>query len=441
MLFIAPSIKRPARIAWRQRSLGWPLLIQSAVFNVMFFIDSFTLGFVDERQLAAVAAAAQVLWLFESLVTSVSFASGALIGRLAGSGQDSHIRSVLGSSLRLSWIIAVCFGVVGFALAPFVSGLILSDQTTADLMASYLRIGFVAYALSAVSMVFETALQALREQRLVLSSYVVELCVKVIANILFVFVLGLDIWGVAASLVLAKATRFVILLLLERRHLPGPSRSATVPSHSRRLLTQSLPIAGSVIVWNVSTLLIASGFGNLGTVDFAAYSVLNSAMYLLLIPMEAASKSLNVLSTRLTGALEGKGVRLATRLTDAVVGVLIIAILLGGISAVYALLIGLLQPALSVDTRAAVTAIVAIFALQVVVKAATDGLTEGVLRPGFKNAFLFWLEVAALPFTFIAFHVAPVSLSSGFLYIAALEAFRLILVLARCLLWIRGIEK
>ena len=407
----------------------------------MFFIDSFTLGFVDERQLAAVAAAAQVLWLFESLVTSVSFASGALIGRLAGSGQDTQIRSVLRSSLRLSWIIAVSFGLIGFALAPFVSSLILNDQATANLMASYLRIGFAAYGLSAVSMVYETALQALREQRLVLSSYIVELCVKGLANIVLVFGLRLDIWGVAASLVLAKATRFVILLLLERRHLPGPPRSQSGTSHSRLLMTQSLPIAGSVIVWNVSTLLIASGFGNLGTVDFAAYSVLNSAMYLLLIPMEAASKSLNVLSTRLTGSLKGKGAHLATRLTDAVVGVLVLAALLGVVSASYALMVGFLQPALSEGTRAAIGAIVLIFALQVIVKAATDGLTEGVLRPGLKNTFLFWVEVAALPFTFLAFHVAPVSLSSGFLYIAALEAFRLSLVVMRCLLWIRKIEK
>ncbi|MEU4454766.1 MATE family efflux transporter [Nocardioides sp. NPDC023903] len=422
------------------RGVGVPLLWQSAVFNAMFYVDSFVLGFVGPREVAAVSAGAQVAWLYEAFIACAAYVGGTLVGRLAGAGREPETRAVVHHGYVATAVLAAAIGIPSFVLANQIAGLMIADAATADLMASYLRWSIAAYTLSTFGMVVETALQNLKEQRFVLHVYAAEFTLKLVVTLVLVFGFGLGLAGVVASLLAAKALRLVLLLHGARTRLPRLRASGRPADYGWSVFaTQAAPLALSVLIWNVSTLVISSGFGQLPIEQYAAYSVLNNAMYLLLIPTEAYTKTVAILVARLLGSPLGRDQRaLSDRLRDVTLAGVVLALATAVASAVYALLLPLVQPSLGGAVQDTLLDLAVPFACLVFTKSVTDSLTEGVLRPTFKNRFLLWVEVAALPVTVVIFHIGDIDVVSGFWYLVLLEGLRMALVFGRQRHWLRN---
>lgn len=416
------STREVLRKASRHGSLYLVILAQSAIFNVLFYVDSYFMGFVGDSSLSALSAATQVTWLYEALITCVAAAMGLIINRHYGQGLKSSIRVDFSVGLYVSIVAALALLVAAELLQDVVTEFMVADSGVGEEMGSYLQIALPGHTVGAIAMVYEVVLQSTGRGKIVLYSYALELVAKIFFNAFFVFVLGSGVTGVAISLLIAKVMRLGFFMAYYRDGYTRPSK--LVLGDVRAIGREALPLGTSVLLWNASTVVVSSGFGHLDVASFTAYSLLGNALYLLLIPVEAFTKTAAILVGRLLGrsALDDSDTRVRIRqclLTGQVITVASVVAACG-----YMLATPVIHPALSEDAYSRVTSISMIFGLYVLTKCLTDMVSEGVLRAGLDNRFLAMVELICLPFTWMIFHYLNYDLVYGYSYVLLLEAVR-----------------
>ena len=425
----------------RNAAIGVPLLFQSILFNVMFYCDSFLLGFVGEHEVSAVSAGSQVIWLYEALITCPAYVCGTIVGRLEGAGRRSEIRTAISRCFAFTGALVLIVGSGLFMTSQTVSFAMIHNPDAADMMTTYVRWATVAFAISTLGTVAEYALQNMKEQRKVLSIYICEFAIKLSASVFFLFCMHLGIFAIILGMLLSKIARVVMLLftLLHKMRGSVSGRGCAYEYSWKSYTKQCVPLGLSVLLWNISTIIISSSFGRLDISAYTAYALLNNAVYIILIPTEAYTKSLAVLVARLIGASSGLSPEYVhsrlqvMRSANVMIGVISVCI-----SYIYISVIPLMQPGISTRVWSQVHVIVLPFLGYIACKSITDSITEGFLRPVLDNAFLFLVEFLALPCTIIVFYVLSISLLDGFWYLFGLELFRMVLVCIREAVWIRS---
>lgn len=195
----------------RNTQVGVPLLIQSIIFNIMFYCDSFLLGFVGEKEVSAVSAGAQILWLFEALIACPAYVCGALVGRLEGAKRHSEVRTVIVRGFIVTGMISVLSGLAIIIASPAICSAIIRDTGTATMMTTYVRWGTLSYTISTLGTVSEYTLQNMKKQKIVMCTYAAEFITKICVSLSLLFFLRLGIIAIVLGIILSKILRFTIL--------------------------------------------------------------------------------------------------------------------------------------------------------------------------------------------------------------------------------------
>lgn len=424
----------------RNAAIGVPLLFQSVLFNVMFYCDSFMLGFVGEHEVSAVSAGSQIIWLYEALIACPSYVCGNIVGRLEGANRRSEVRTAISRCFALTSFLLLIVGTGLFSASSIISSTMINNSSASDMMCLYVRCATIAYAISTLGTVAEYALQNMKQQKTVLAIYICEFSLKLSASIFFLFFMHLGIVAIILGMLLSKTLRTLMLFfaLFHKMHSSIFTKAHSYEYSWKSYIKQCIPLGFSVLLWNISTIIISASFGKLDISEYTAYALLNNAVYIILIPTEAYTKSLAILVARLIGASSRLHIEyIRSRLQIMRHANILIGIVSAGIAYIYINIIPLMQPGISTNVWHEVHTIVLPFLGYILCKSITDTITEGFLRPVFDNAFLFLVEAAALPFTIIIFSVVHISLLSGFWYLLGLEILRLLLVCGKETVWIR----
>lgn len=422
----------------RNTQVGVPLLIQSIIFNIMFYCDSFLLGFVGEKEVSAVSAGAQILWLFEALIACPAYVCGALVGRLEGAKRHSEVRTVIVRGFIVTGMISVLSGLAIIIASPAICSAIIRDTGTATMMTTYVRWGTLSYTISTLGTVSEYTLQNMKKQKIVMCTYAAEFITKICVSLSLLFFLRLGIIAIVLGIILSKILRFTILSIsLTVISAESEFTHGTSLDYSwKEYIKQCIPLGTSILIWNISTIFISAAFGKMDIAAYTAYALLNNAVYIILIPTESYSKTLSVLVARLFGASSRlSSIYISSRFRLMRYSALLISISSVIIAYLYTLIMPIIQPAISSTVWSNLHTIIPPFLAYIFCKSLTDALTEGFLRPVFDNKFLLTIELIALPCTIGVFTFLPISLVNGFWTLYILELFRLALVIAREIMW------
>ncbi len=125
--------------------LAWPAILTSLLQTAVYLADSIMLGQHDRDALASMQVQGPVMWSLFSVFMGVTVGTVALVSRSIGADDQERARAVARASMRLSLLLGVAVGLVGFALAGPIARAMTSAPEIAELSRRYMQVGLASF--------------------------------------------------------------------------------------------------------------------------------------------------------------------------------------------------------------------------------------------------------------------------------------------------------
>lgn len=194
-----------------------PIALSSMLQQLFNAADTAIVGFFDtSSSLAAVGTNGEIIALIVSLSSGLSIGVNVLIAQQIGSGKQKgqHMISMIQTAMSL----AVMIGLIGLIIGQCISApLLVLIKTPSDILDTsilYLRIYFISYPFLMLYDFGSAVLRAYGNSRYPFIALTLSGIVNVFLNLIFVVLLKLGVFGVAAAT--AISTMFSALLVIYR---------------------------------------------------------------------------------------------------------------------------------------------------------------------------------------------------------------------------------
>jgi putative MATE family efflux protein len=270
--------------------MALPMIAGMTVHTTYLIADTAFIGTLGTDALAAATFVAPLFFLTMALTMGLGTAVTALVAQAVGRGDTEGADAAAGTGITTGIALGVAFGAVGVAAGPTMLRLLGAEATVAVLGWEYFRVLALFMPLFFVSSVLRSILTGEGDAK----TPMVVLTVATIANIgfdaLFILVLDLGLQGAAFATVVSvsiSATSFTVLLLRRKRafvrlelHALVPSRAVLIP-----LTSLAVPIAASMVVMSVGTMLYNRLLSGFGAVAVAAYGAASKVDMIVVLPI------------------------------------------------------------------------------------------------------------------------------------------------------------
>ncbi len=260
-----------------------PMII--GIFGViaMNLIDTYFLGRLGTRELAAISFTFPVVYFIGSIALGLGIGASAVISRAIGEGSYNKVVRLTSDGLALSVLIVTCFAVVGlFTIDPLFRMLGASEDLL-PMIKIYMVIWYPGMAFLVIPMVGNNAIRATGDTKTPGLIMVIGVTVNLVLDPLLIFGIGpfprWEMAGAAAATVIARAVvLFVSLYVLYYREkmvsFITPSLKEAVESW-KKILYIGVPAAGTNLVIPLSLGIITrliSSYGKEAVAGFGAAS-------------------------------------------------------------------------------------------------------------------------------------------------------------------------
>lgn len=258
-----------------------PMAVGIFLQNLQSVIDLFWIGKLGSDAVAALALCGTVLMLVFPVVFGITTGTVALVARNIGEGNLKQASHVGGQALFLGFIAGLCFGVVGFVLAPKLCLLLGASPEVARIGTGYLRIVFVGSFTVFLIFVGASILQGA-------GNSVVPMFALGLANVLNllldpVLIFGmfgvpkLGVAGAALATVLSQGAAVVLVLVLLASGVENivvkPAQWCFDRVLAWKILKIGIPGSGMILARAAMNLVFMRIVAAYGTIALAAYGI------------------------------------------------------------------------------------------------------------------------------------------------------------------------
>ena len=267
--------------------LAFPMLLGGLFQQIYQMTDMFIVGnVVNSRALASIGVAGAVIFPVTLVVTGLTTGITAIISRYFGAKDSIKLRKSLVGAMYITLICAVIFSVFGiFGAKPMLRLLNTPDDIIRDAV-SYLQIVvggsvgiIIYYAASAV-------LWAVGDSKTPLIFMIVTSILNVLLDMLFIWVLGMEVGGAGIALVLSQCTVAIAILVYLYKYfgLSQFDKNDFLPSGQAiwSILKIGLPVAMQNLLLSVGDMIVERVVNSYGTNVVAAYTTGNRIVLLLM---------------------------------------------------------------------------------------------------------------------------------------------------------------
>ncbi len=269
--------------------LALPMIFGMLGIVIFNLTDTFFVGRLGEKQLAALSFTFPVVMVINSLSSGIGIGAGALISRYVGEGNQYKVERLTTDSLMLGFLIILILSTIGyFTIRPLFT-LLGARGIILDYINDYMSIWYFGSMMIVITMIGNNIIRALGDTKIPGLIMIISATINMILDPLLIFGIGffprLEIQGAALTTVFSRGvvTAVAIYILHFRRKLIS-FRKVTIkeillswkevlhigiPSSSIRL---ALPVGSGIITRILASdgPLVVAGFGVATRIEFFA---------------------------------------------------------------------------------------------------------------------------------------------------------------------------
>ena len=274
-----------------------PMLLGITTMMAQAFIDTWFLGQVGDRALAAYSFGFPILMIVTSVAIGLGAGTSSVVARALGADNHARARRLSTDSLILSMIIAVVCAVIGvLTIDPLFKALGAPDDML-PLIRPFMTILYAAVPFIMLGMVGTASMRATGDTMLAGKLMIAAAILNVVLDPIFIFGLGpipaMGLNGAAIAGLLSRGVFFVVGTWYLRYRLDLVTFSkpdATEMRESwRDVLHVGLPAAGTNVIVPMGLALVTAMIADFGPKAVAGFGVASRVESLVLVPYYALS--------------------------------------------------------------------------------------------------------------------------------------------------------
>lgn len=369
-----------------------PVLFGITTLMAQSFIDTYFLGMVGVRALAAYSFGFPILMIVTSVAIGLGAGTSSVVARAIGAGDHRRAKRLATDSLLLSFLITAVLSFIGILTINPLFRLLGAPEDMIPMISTFMTILYCGVPFLVIGMVGTSSMRATGDTVLPSKLMVAGAILNVALDPIFIFGLGpvpgLGLNGAAIAALLARGLMFAGTIYFLAHRLDMISFKKPQPGEMRRswrdILHVGLPAAGTNAIIPVGMALVTAMIARYGPEAVAGFGVASRVESMVLVIYYAMSSTIGPFVGQNLAAGKEKRIQLALRLCAR------FCILSGLVIAVVLALLSNLIPALFSDNDA-VTSVTRLFlwiapisygayGIVMVVNAAFNGL--GTPMPG-----------------------------------------------------------
>ncbi len=319
-----------------------PMLLGIATMMGQAFVDTWFIGQVGDRELAAYGFGFPILMIVTSVAIGLGAGTSSVVARAIGSGNHRRTKRLATDSLILSFLITIVICAIGIATIRPLFLLLGAPEDMLPMLESFMTILYVGVPFVVVGMVGMSTMRATGDTRLPSKMMIFGAVLNVALDPILIFGLGpipaMGLDGAAMAGLLARGAIFVASLYMLAGRLDMVSvklpKFDEIRTSWADILHVGLPAAGTNMIVPIGAAIITAMIARFGPEAVAGFGVASRVESLVLVIYYAMSSVIGpFVGQNLTAGKEDR-IHLSLRLCAGfcVVSGLVIAILLALVS-------------------------------------------------------------------------------------------------------------
>ena len=278
-------------------SMTVPVLFGITTMMAQGLIDTWFLGMVGDRELAAFGFGFPILMIVTSVAIGLGAGTSSVVARAIGADDLRRARRLASDSLLLSFLITFAICIVGILTIDPLFRLLGAPETMLPMIRSFMTILYTGVPFIVVGMVGMASMRATGDTRLPSMLMVIAAVLNVILDPIFIFGFGpvprMGLDGAAMAALLARAVVFFGTIYLMRYRLDMLSFRKPDPAEMRRswidILHVGIPAAGTNVIVPLGAALVTAMIARFGPEAVAGFGVASRIESMMLVIYYAMS--------------------------------------------------------------------------------------------------------------------------------------------------------
>lgn len=299
--------------------LAAPIVLQNLITSTLSMADTFMVGLLGERSMAAVTLANIPLFVVQLFIFGVQSGASVLISQYWGKGDMEAINRVMGVALWVALAVSSVFAAI-LLICPVEFLSLFGNQRDVVIMAAeYGRYAGLAYVFNAVTMIYAAAYRSMERPKLGMYVLAVSMLTNLFLNWVLIFGnLGAPALGVVGAAIATMTSRILEVMIVACHmtwnrffHVRPERLLAPGMEMFRRFLRYGGLVVCNETMWGLGTALLPTIMGHMekSTEILAAYTVASNVEKLCTVVAFGLAATASVIIGREIGAGRGDRVK------------------------------------------------------------------------------------------------------------------------------------
>ena len=233
--------------------------------------------FAGKEALAAVGAATPLANLLLNFFIGLSAGSNVVLANSCGEGNEKKISDTVHTSILLSIICGILFGIIGLIFSKPMLLLMNTPKDTLELADVYIKILFLGMPASLVYNFGAAMLRAIGDTKRPLYFLIITGVVNVVLNLVLVIVFKMSVAGVAIATIISQYISAILILIRFAKssgsYKLNLKKMKFAKKELSRILALGIPSGIQSTVFSISNTIIQSAINGFGSVAVAGNSI------------------------------------------------------------------------------------------------------------------------------------------------------------------------
>ena len=278
-------------------SMTWPMLIGVTTIMAQAFIDTWFLGLVGDKALAAYSFGFPIIMIAISVSIGLGAGTSSVVARAIGSDDHERARRLVSDSLFLSLIISLVCMLIGVLTIEPLFGALGAPAEMMPTIRGFMTIMYSAVPFIILGMVATSSMRATGDTKLPSKLMIGSAVGNIVLDPILIFGFGpipaMGLNGAAVAGLLARAGFFFVSLYYLRHRLDLVTFEKPDPVKMRQswrdVLHVGLPAAGTNVIVPMGLTLVTAMIAGYGPNAVAGFGVASRIESMVLVPYYALS--------------------------------------------------------------------------------------------------------------------------------------------------------